>query len=50
MVILFDPQRRLLYLGYALRKLYGSSDDMNIHRGDTLRPFWRSLQRVLCDL
>ena len=43
MVILFDLQRNLLYLRYALRKLYGSSEDMSIRRGDTLRPFWRSL-------
>ena len=50
MVIFFDPQHKLLYLGYGLRKLYGSSEDTSIHRGDTLRPFWRSLQRVLCDL
>ena len=43
MVILFDPQRKLLHLGYALEKLYGSSEDLSIRRGDTLRSFWRSL-------
>ena len=43
MVILFDPQRKLLYLGYALKKLYGSGEDMIIRRGDTLRDFWRYL-------
>ena len=39
MVILFDTQSKLLYLEYTLRKLYGLSEDMSIHRGDTLRPF-----------
>ena len=43
MVTLFDPQRKLLHLGYALRKLYGSSEDMSIRWCDTLRPFWISL-------
>ena len=39
MAILLDPQHKLLYLEYALGKLYGLSEDMSIHRDDTLRLF-----------
>lgn len=38
-VILLDPQSKLLYLEYALRKLHGPSEDMSIHRGNTLKLF-----------
>eukprot|EP00268_Persea_americana_P021666 TRINITY_DN21586_c0_g1_i2.p1 TRINITY_DN21586_c0_g1~~TRINITY_DN21586_c0_g1_i2.p1 ORF type:complete len:101 (-),score=2.01 TRINITY_DN21586_c0_g1_i2:315-617(-) len=47
MAILLDPTRKLLYLKYALRKLYGSRDDISIHRADILRLF-RNLYKEYC--
>ena len=47
MVILFDPQRKLLYLGYALRKLYGSREDISIRRAEILKLF-RNLYKEYC--
>ena len=47
MAILLDPSHKLLYLEYALRKLYGSREDISIRRAEILKLF-RNLYKEYC--